>query len=824
MFTHKLALFFLLFILIPFCLISEELNIIIMDKDLEIPLEGVQITSTGFEGAYFTDEEGRITIPLEDSTGRIIILCSLIGYEIKKVLVKEFDKELLVQMVIEGVIEGDELVVEEEYYEKEDKIGTSLVIDEEELKTMAMRGIFEDVLTAATIMPGVSYSSNFFTEITVRGGYPRETVATFDGFLVRVPLYWGGSYSIFNPNIVDSSRFNNGVFNVKYGQAISGLLEVNTKIPNEGFKFHFKTVSTSVEFFTQFPINSDNTAGILLGGRFTYLELTLKNLWKAMDLYVKRTPYIYEGNFKLFWQPQDRFTWYLNGFCGMDGVGMGADYSDEMKGSDLENDFFFYNDNYHVIGFTGFKIMPGKRTFIHFYTGYEYYGGNYEDEFTQRGTFNYSEEFVETFPDLGFTTDDTYTINFDRIDEYRDSMHSSQSRLDIDLELSDKAIFSLGGGLIYDFMKMKQEAEYFDMWEGMYITEEYQLDNYQMFNSSGYMNLSLNIIPEKLEIETGVRLDHHFSLTEGHLINTTPAVSPRFYLAYTPVRNKKSLDYFTVSFGCGLYSRMPDYRYYYDINGNVPESNLKQEKCLTNIIGFEWLFPAGIMIKLEGYYKYYFHRFYANQLITDEGEEYSIVHTDGLGHVGGFDVTFKKKISRILDGQISYTFIYARYFLPESDGLSNTDGGEPRGEWYYPYFHRFHSFSFLINIKPARWLTLTLSGGLHSGLPETTYTNIRPNYTDMGGGNVIERWEADSIYGSERTAISIPFNIRISFHGYFRNSKVQYEVYLTSDNIFSFIYDPDRGKYFNAYTGELLDMGKASYEVYMFSLGFMISY
>ena len=157
-------------------------------------------------------------------------------------------------MSIGGILEGEELVIEESYYTKKEKIGASTLVDKEEIKTLAMRGQIEDLMNAIKMLPGVSYSSGFRTQLSIRGGHPDEVAASLDGFVVRWPYYWGGSASIFNPNIVEAAIFSNGAFSAKYGMAISGLLEVETKKPVKEFKVDSNIGFTTVEAFIQTPV------------------------------------------------------------------------------------------------------------------------------------------------------------------------------------------------------------------------------------------------------------------------------------------------------------------------------------------------------------------------------------------------------------------------------------------------------------------------------------------------------------------------------------------------------------------------------------------
>ncbi|MCK4797681.1 MAG: TonB-dependent receptor plug domain-containing protein [Spirochaetes bacterium] len=812
------------FILLATILYPKEIKIRVVDKDLDIPLEGVKILISELEENLFTDPEGKVSIIIEDSVNRAIVICNLIGYETKKINIKEFDEEVIIQMVIEGFIEGEELVIEESYYNKKDKIGTSVLVDKEELKNLAMRGTIEDVVSSVKTLPGVSYSANFYTDLSVRGGRDDEVAASLDGFIVRRPYYWGSARSIFNPNIVESAVFNNGVFPAKYGMAMSGLLEINTKTPNEGFKVDFKNALSTFETYIQTPVGLKD-AGLLFGGRVTYLDLTMGMAWKAQGLYVPRVPYIYDGNLKWYWKPNERFEWYVNGFFGADGIGMGR-VIEASEGIESEN--LMLNDVLHSIGVTGFKILPNDKIFIHCFAGYEFMSMIFSSESEDTGTKDYSSEFNTIYSPAG----SSYTVDIKSDRTAKRLLHSFQTRFDTEIELHEKVVFGFGGGLIYDFYQINMENNYFDSILGKDVHATIDYGDSNQFNTSLYLNFNFNLIPDKLQIELGARLDHFVSVMDTNILNTYPAASPRFYIAYTPIRNLAYMEYLTISLGVGLYSKMPEYSY--DKEYPIPNFDIKQQKVLTNVLGLEIMFPYGFKIKLESYYKLYFDRYYANSILDNEGNKEYKHHSDGYGHAAGFDIILKRKISRYIDGWISYSFIFARYYNPVSDDQDASEQiirsgnfksvGDPNETWYYPSYHRWHSMNIVLNIKPASWLTISPGFGVCSGLPKTIFGDSEM-YSSGPPSNQLELYKREEKYSdTERSDVSLPFGIKIDFHFYFPKTKIRFAAYGAIDNVFSLFWNPDQNEIVDKYTGDIVKESPAAYETFEYSFGIKISY
>ncbi|OQY39017.1 MAG: hypothetical protein B6229_04645, partial [Spirochaetaceae bacterium 4572_7] len=122
----------ILFTVLVVPLFSFDLSVIVTDRDLDIPLEGAKIVNTDTGNEYFTDFNGFVSIPLLNGVSRVVIITSLIGYEERKQLVTDFSKGLNIALLMEGVLEGQELVVEAEAIgETDEEVGVSTVIEKE---------------------------------------------------------------------------------------------------------------------------------------------------------------------------------------------------------------------------------------------------------------------------------------------------------------------------------------------------------------------------------------------------------------------------------------------------------------------------------------------------------------------------------------------------------------------------------------------------------------------------------------------------------------------------------------------------------------------
>jgi hypothetical protein len=89
-----------------------------------------------------------------------------------------------------------------------------------------------DIFQALKTMPGLTQVSES-AELYVRGGDPIETITIIDQAPVYHPFSfessYGGIFSNLNTSVVKSLFFSSGGFSAKYGNALSGVLEIETQ-------------------------------------------------------------------------------------------------------------------------------------------------------------------------------------------------------------------------------------------------------------------------------------------------------------------------------------------------------------------------------------------------------------------------------------------------------------------------------------------------------------------------------------------------------------------------------------------------------------------
>ncbi|MFW5807112.1 MAG: TonB-dependent receptor [Spirochaetota bacterium] len=845
---YRVGLPILLILLAATALLAEDVEVTVVDRDLEIPLEGVTVRVGDGETGGVTGPEGSVTLDVSfPPSGFLVLELSLVGYEPQQQLLRDGEASVEAEMVIEGLLEAEELVVEESAPDRgESDPGVSVVADRALIKSTAMIGVIEDAISTVRMLPGVSYGGAFGAFLSVRGGEPGELTHVMDGFVIKYPYHWGGGFSIFNPHILESVELSAGIFPVRYGQATSGLMEVTTIRPNQGLRWEFAQSTSTLEGYVQIPFGSEERSGLLVGTRLTNYDLVFAMTGQFLEdqgITFSRVPYIYDGYLKWYHRPNERTEWFVNGFVGTDGIGVAALNTEQDPAKEIVDSFDFAWVNQDFFVSFGVKQLLTERLLLSMIGGYENWVAKVDAQITEQGTREYSSEFVDTFGHLpGVNQGGTFTVDADSHFVNTDTLHHYQGRGDLDFQLSDRTLLQGGAGAFVTANEYDTDGSIWGFTFDESGVPEYREQSYdtaapsnQSLTSFCYFNLNRTVVPRRLTADFGVRVDHTYLWNEGNGINTYPVLGPRALLRYTP-ETSGAVEERTWSVGTGIFTKTPFESAYIDEEMNLGDYDVSPLKSVMGLLGHETTWENGLRFKIEGYYKFLYDRFYVNEKITSESESsmaYDIViHNDGVGHVGGFDILLDRRSSRQWDGMLSYSFIVSRYLNPK-EGSSPDDPSAPRGEWYYPPFHRFHTLNLLVNFKPTPWFTLTPRLSFATGLPLHTYGDRQMIAATIknedGSTSAAEMYTRQPMYDDDRRdGWVMPVDIRASFHWYGEESKLYKEFYLGVQDILSPIwaeYGPQQGEIeTDRYTGEEQEAPSQEANFPIVSIGFRLSY
>jgi len=186
----------------------------------------------GFEGTMSTPD-GRFTL-IVTSFGERTLTVSYVGRETKQevMTINQGDSVYVEFILGERPIELEEVVSTASTYTLVDKEDVSLT----SLDVVRTPGAAADVFRALQTFPGlvqVDEGAGLF----VRGGDVSETLTLLDRATVSYPYRYssptGGFFGTFDPFLLDGIRFSTGAFPARYGNALSGIVDLESKgLPN----------------------------------------------------------------------------------------------------------------------------------------------------------------------------------------------------------------------------------------------------------------------------------------------------------------------------------------------------------------------------------------------------------------------------------------------------------------------------------------------------------------------------------------------------------------------------------------------------------------
>ncbi len=751
-------------------------------------------------------------------------------------------------MGLDTVLEGEELVVEGNTPGKTDeKSGVSMVRTSEEMKTTAQIGVVEDIMSSVSLLPGVGFKMGMNMEPSIRGGYPAEMGVTFDGVYLLEPFFWDGMVSILSPYMVDTVKLSTGIFSARYGQGTSGLLDTTSiKIDEKKISFNISTISADAAF--ELPLGDKND--LFLYAHLTDLTTVKWFLMGIIPIYdffdnkepkkdyfhevkamvlpsIVYMPHIYSVYGKWDFNPAPELSVSSNLLFAYDGMQIkltqgGGDSIVYYEPGESERYLLyppycsitqFMYDDFQGLASTDLDWMVSNTSLLHMqlsYTNHASVKNNHQYDNTaisvgwlpvydENGDLTYDEEgnvIVEYVQ--RYVNDDSFTTE-------TSVKQQLQGRLFGELQITDNNIISLGIEEVFKTRKIetdirKQEA-YSQIIDdtiipitGPEIKETVSIPGSNILNSCVFALWDFGSTTSVLQGEAGVRAEHYYlwnKKADFDLISY-PVVNPRANIIFTPFRNTGIFDTVSFSAGSGLYSSLSREASEIQKSAVTDAFTLTPDTAWTSVIGSDLSFSAGVHITLEGYYKQYLSRTY---VYADERDGQNIQYhagNDGKGFATGADVMIEKSINGWLDGYISYSFLYARFYnlsSPQYDSQRTTTG-DPLGRWYYPEYHRFHAVNAVLNFRLPKNCTLTLTGSFATGNPRKQYIYkgdefLSGTYYDPG----LNEYMYLTLYSdSARNLPDWPVDIRFSKSGTFKNPKHTWEWYVGIENVTGFPY------------------------------------
>ncbi|MBN3583961.1 TonB-dependent receptor [Algoriphagus aestuarii] len=592
------AYLFLTFSLFSFAANAQNLSQTIrgkvVDQVTQIPMPGATVMVLNTEPLLgeVTNELGEFKIPAVP-IGTQSIRISFVGYKdlILPNIQVNSGKEVVLQIALEeDITQIQEFVVTAT--DKDRTINEMVVVSGRTFSVEEARkfaAAVNDPGRMAISFSGVVSTDDGNNNISIRGNSPNGLLWRMEGIDIPNPNHFvnpgssGGGVSILSSQLLANSDFLTGAFAAEYGNALSGVFDLNLrKGNNENREFTVQAGFLGLDLAAEGPIAKNYRGSYLVNYRYSTLSL-LSKLGLPLGDFVTN---FQDLSFNVYLPTGSKSSISLFGFGGL---------SDQK--SNAESDSLIWESE-------------GDRYSSKFLSNTGAAGIKYSTTLNQS---NFLQTTLlasgNTIGGQGARLDNEY-VNQDRYDE-----KFSNSKITFSSVLNSKlsARSSLRSGIYLNqlYYALYQE-NYDDEIQNLVknIDSDGSTQSIQAFTQWNFR------ASERLTLNLGL---HYLQL----LLNNSNSLEPRASISYELDEKQR------VSFGYGLHSQVQPLGTYFaekEIAGEItfPNHDLDLSKSHHFVLGYDRTLNPLLRLKIETYYQHLF------QIPIKEGtdETYSIINQE----------------------------------------------------------------------------------------------------------------------------------------------------------------------------------------------------
>ena len=267
-------------------ILTQTLRGSVRDEITNTPLPGVTILVKGNNRQLGGSTDSRGEFRINDvPVGRVSLVLSCIGFKtlsVENVLVSTGKEMVLNLKISESVTAMNEVMITAQKNEVIPGDGVALTSSRsfsvEETKRYA--GSMGDPARMVTAFAGVTGASDESNALIVRGNSPRGILWRIEGVEVPNPNHFtsegssGGVVSVLSPNIIEGSDFLTGAFPAQYGNALSGVFDIQLRNGNnEKNEYSFQAGLLGIEASAEGPFSKRKPSSFLINYRYSTLSI-----------------------------------------------------------------------------------------------------------------------------------------------------------------------------------------------------------------------------------------------------------------------------------------------------------------------------------------------------------------------------------------------------------------------------------------------------------------------------------------------------------------------------------------------------------------------
>lgn len=606
----------------------------VTDADSKQPIYGVNVIvlNTNPPLGAATDLDGYFKIE-NVTVGRHTIKLSYIGYD--DAMLNELQvtsgKEVMLNVTMqEKVTNLNEVVVTQQKDKTKANNDFAAVsaraFSAEEMNRYA--GTLNDPARMAQSFAGVMTANDENNQIVVRGNSPRGLLWRMEGIEIPNPNHFGGSegstgggVSMLSSNMLTNTDFFSGAFPGEYGNALSGVFDLNLRKGNsDKHEFTLQAGVLGLEAALEGPFSYKYRGSYLVNYRYSTLDiLSLMGLQIGGNV----LPKYQDLSFNFFFPTKSIGNFTLFGLGGLSSLGEQAKH-DTTKWQTL-SDKSEYNQaqKLGILGVTHLYLFKDNKTSLKTVLSYSYTNNS--------------------------NTDDTLDYDFNKfnLDDEKFIYKTFRGNVTLNSKLDSRNTIRIG--LIYSNINYKLYSSAFSFLNNQtetLVSNTGQTSIYQGFAQWKHR------FSEAFQVNTGM----HF---------TYSIINHKFYAEPRAGAEWKLKEGHTLSLGVGLHSRIDAISTYVSYHQNNPFNTqpnraLDFSRALHVVAGYKFNFKKDFHLKLEAYVQYLFDvpigADSANRTFSilnyDDGFVNIPMKSTGTGYNYGLEVTFEKFFSK------HYFFVY----------------------------------------------------------------------------------------------------------------------------------------------------------------------
>ncbi|MEO0091436.1 MAG: TonB-dependent receptor [candidate division WOR-3 bacterium] len=637
------SIIFLLVGLISFASGSAigKIAVEVFDGTTNKPLVGANVVIVGRQLGTATDNQGRFIIDRVE-VGTYTIEVSMIGYrsQVKtNVVVEPARTTELIFKLIQSIIEVPGITITPEYFPKvKDASVSERNFNSEEIQVQP--GGLGDIQRVVQAMPAVVSSGDQDNDIIVRGGNPNENLFLVDGIEIPYPNHFtmfnqqGGPISMLNALLIREVDFIVGAFPARYGDKASSVMDITLRngSTNE-FAGNLDIGMAGLGLILESPFPKQRGTWIASYHK-SFLEIMAKSkVWGEMTAVPYYDNYLAKLNFKL--SSNNEIS--IMGLYGKDYIKI------EPEEDVMKTQTFTESKTERLVSGLIWQILLGD-------IGY--------------GKLTLS--WVRSNWDA-ITLDVNQGIKGDTLIQLFSTEQSSGAKYEFNLQWAKTQHSQIGFGLSrvpfsHKIYASKEPIYFYDynpidstIIDSTFIGET-QLVNTnaraQSFKFNTYLQHKI-AFRDFVTLTLDARADY-FKYTNKFYL------SPRLGLITKPLWQGINL-----TAGYGWHYQSP--AYYILLWDSIANHNLKSQRSVHYVIGWEKLLFDDTKLSVEIYQKYIDNLLIPEHLVTSDPYDISTKYLDiGKAEANGIEIFLLKKFTDNYNGTISYAWSNAQMNNPQN--------------------------------------------------------------------------------------------------------------------------------------------------------------